>query len=316
MTQETINRLMELKKLLEEGILTQEEVEAEKKKILNTQQAQPVIETMTEQNSPTGTEVENHVTKENATSIPQGNEERLAFDRPKEEPRHTTEGNNPADHKNDKDNAKDDGKLRKWTLALVAVLVVIILIIAGGSMCSGSSSAESYDNEYLHCDSASGNDVVEIAEETTPYEAYEAHEDPSTNDDEFADDPWSRSFTIDGGIYRTCESRTMISLQKESGNLYSGDIVILCGSEEGPDRFDYYYGYLRGSVRGKRDGNQITIVIDGFSTESGSDGDYVNGVLKRGQQILKLTYDGYSYSATAIGNMNSFFDGYGPNVIN
>lgn len=312
MTQETINRLMELKQLLEAGILTPEEVEAEKKKILNPQQVQPVNEPAPEPEQPTEPEEEDVAIEEEAMPIMQDSEGCFIFEQPKVEQQYAPESTNPVDNNQDEDDVEDDDKFRKCMLALIVVLLIIIIIFACASQCKGSSHSESYEDE-VPVDSIDSVAVDDVEDYTT----YTTYEDGSDGDDEFADDPWSRTFTIDGGIYRLCDTRTRLSLQKESGDLYSGDIVILCGEiDEEHDRFWDWKGSITGSVRGKRVGNQITIVIDNFNAQSGSDGDYASGVLKRGQQILKLTYDGYSYSATAIGNMDSFFDGYGPNVIN
>lgn len=307
MTRETINRLMELKQLLEAGILTLEEVEAEKKKILNPQQAHTASELTSEQEPPTEPNVENMAIEEDASPIMQGNEGRFVFEQPKVEQQYAPENTNSVDNNQDEDDAEDDDKLRKCMLALIIVLLIIIIIFACASQCKGSSHSESYEDEV----------PVDTVVDVEDYTTYTTYEDESDGDDEFADDPWSRTFTIDGGIYRLCDTRTRLSLQKESGDLYSGDIVILCGeSDEEHDRFWDWKGSITGSVRGKRVGNQITIVIDNFNAQSGSDGDYASGVLKRGQQILKLTYNGYSYSATAIGNMEEFFSAGGPDVIN
>ena len=72
MTQEQIAKLQELKQLLDAGILTQEEMQVEKAKVLGTQPSQPkegnrIIEDSSkviEEVSPVGTDVDDHLVYE------------------------------------------------------------------------------------------------------------------------------------------------------------------------------------------------------------------------------------------------------------
>lgn len=128
--------------------------------------------------------------------------------------------------------------------------------------------------------------------------------------DVFADDPWSTNFEMDGMKYRTCESRVYLSLNKESANYYFGELRLCCGLEDidNPKNFDLM-GETTFKVKGKQDGNSMTLVIDSYSIDV--DHEFLTEFhdFKPNQQVFRITKDEESFSATALGNMKNFFDG-------
>lgn len=79
MTQETINRLMELKQLYEQGILTKEEMETEKQKILGT--AKPTSEESPQEQPPT---VDSHTVQPEPQEKPDSPTTDIANEEPEE----------------------------------------------------------------------------------------------------------------------------------------------------------------------------------------------------------------------------------------
>ncbi len=281
MTQETINRLMELKQLYEQGILTQEEMENEKQKILGT--AKPASEESPQEQPPS---VDFHTVQ----SEPQEKQESKAADIVNEEPEENEE----------------EGKSEILNIIVVVLAILLLgVIVYTCSHKTSNNNGEEEANDSI-CDEYVDTVCVDYAY------SYD------TADDEFADDPFSRTYTIDGAVYRTCETRTVLSLQKDSGDMYSGTIHLMCGyvdDEYYPERFYDEYGSFEGKVRGKRNGNEMIVVIDSYTVKEGSTSTYPSYVdFNPSQQIFRLTYDGYSFSATALGTMESYFDGSDPEV--
>lgn len=293
MTQETINRLMELKKLLEAGILTPEEVEAEKKKILNPQQAQTASEPTSKQEPPTEPEVENVAIEEDASPIMQGNEQCLVIEQPREEqPSEPTNNPTPTDKQ---------PNIWMW----VAIGLGVVLFIFMLSKCNGSGNND-YDNQYsseVAIDSVSPEYVDEPAEiEVEP-------EITTDTDDEFAYDPWVGGMEIDGFVYRTCNVKCGLFLEKESKGMYSGTITLVLGTQDDElNGFTNEYGGMDGKVRAKLDGNTLVVVLDSYTIKPGSEGNYIAGRVSKGAQIYRITYNGGTYTAKAIGKMEAFHD--------
>ena len=280
MTQETINRLMELKQLYEQGILTQEEMETEKQKILGT--AKPTSEESPQEQPPS---VDSHTVQPEPQEQP---------DSP------TTDIANEESEENE-----EEGKTEILKIIVVVLAILLLGIIV--YTCSHKNSNINGEEE--------ANDSICVTDIDCVDEDYAYSSD--TADDEFADDPFSRTYTIDGGVYRLCETRTILSLQKDSGDMYSGTIHLMCGyvdDEYYPERFYDTHGSIEGKVRGKRNGNEMIVVIDSYTIKEGSDYSLVSRDFKPSQQIFRLTYDGYSFSATALGSMISYFDGSDPEI--
>ena len=129
-----------------------------------------------------------------------------------------------------------------------------------------------------------------------------------SEDDEFAFDAWSGKTMIYGGIYRNCQTLCVFDLEKSEKGMYVGEINLLLGGEDDMGRFSSSNGMLEGKVRGKKDGNSITIVLDEYTIEDPY-GAIAYGELKSGQQIFRLTYENGNYSAKPVGKMEYFFDG-------
>lgn len=293
MDQQTIDKLMELKKLYEAGILTQEEVEVEKKKILNPHQAQPVNEPAPEPEQPTEPEEEDVAIEEEAMPIMQDNEGRFVFEQPKvEQPSEPT--NNPT---------STDKQPNIWMWVAIGLGVVLFIFLL--SKCNGSGNNDYENQPYpeVAIDSVSPEYVDEPAEiEVEP-------EITTTTDDEFAYDPWVGGMEIDGFVYRTCDVRCGLILEKESKGMYSGTISLVLGTQDDElNGFTNEYGWMDGKVRAKLDGNTLVVVLDSYTIKPGSEGNYIAGSVSKGAQIYRITYNGGTYTAKAIGKMEAFHD--------
>ncbi len=271
MTQEQINKLQELKKLFDAGIITQEELQAEKAKILNANDNQSTEESPAKD------------TNEEARK-------------------------EPDDAITSNENTNGDNKVRNIIMmaaaGILAVIIIIVLMKSNGSTPQTSDVNYQYDPDTVMIDEVSSEN----------YDADHSDEDVSnSSDDEFAFDPWSGSFNIRGSIYRTCSTLAYITLTKDGNGMYEGTMDLMLGdaeydldTHEPTGRFYDDQGHLKGQIRAKKDGSMLTIVLDSYSTSKSSE--FFNS-LSGGQQMFRLTYDGNSYSAQAIGEMESFFDG-------
>lgn len=276
MTQEQINKLQELKKLLDAGILTEEEMQTEKAKILGTAKVEQKETTANKESSaPEMTKAEDFI-NDNYTNI-----EPVV----------------------DQTEASGNSNKRNIFLAIVGIAVIGLFVWA---ISSKNEPKETYNDPTY----AQIEDVDDRATPITETNENERNVSDATNtdDDEFAFDPWSGTLRLDGGIYRTCDTRTFLHLQKVSSGMYEGNITILAGSvwDENSDRFDPSWGTLEGKVRAKADGNVLTVVLDAYTTKAGDDGNYYEGINYKGQ-ILRISYAGSSYSAKAIGDMEGLF---------
>lgn len=293
MDQQTIDKLMELKKLYEAGILTQEEVEVEKKKILNPHQAQPVNEPAPEPEQPTEPEEEDVAIEEEAMPIMQDNEGRFVFEQPKVE--------QPSEPTNEPTSTDKQPNIWMW----VAIGLGVVLFIFMLSKCNGSGNND-YDNQYsseVAIDSVSPEYVDEPAEiEVEP-------EITTTTDDEFAYDPWVGKMDLMGYVYRTCETMCNLHIEKQSSGSYSGTITLILGIQDDElNGFTNEYGWLDGKIRCKADGNTLVVVLDSYTVKPGSEGNYLSGEFAKGSQIFRISYNNGKYDATPIGNMESWFE--------
>lgn len=287
MTQEQINKLQELKKLLDAGILTEEEMLAEKAKVLDASNTQSSSETATKPDV-----VNSTASKE---AIVQGTSANALDGTVNETDRNKTEGGQKAIAN------------RKYIiLAAVALLVIGLIIYAASS--SNSPKVTYADTEEI--DVTDMNDTEPLNEEE-PAKA-EAEETLSSTEDEFGLDPWSGSLNIEGDIYRMCSTLAYITLSKTGKGMYSGTMELMLGDKdidldthEPTGRFFDDQGHLTGKIRAKADGQTLTIVLDSYTI--GKPSEFFDD-LSKSQQIFRLTYDGQSYSAQAVGKMQRFFD--------
>ena len=293
MTQEQINKLQELKKLLDAGILTQEEMQAEKAKILGTYQEQPVETTPVTENAPVEEPVDEIA--EEATPLMTDSNGRIIFDEPKPTQQQPT---------TPKSNSGNSGVNTKTILIVLGVLAAIIVVVLLSKKSNSEPTYYSEPDEMVAVDSVTDDS----------YDTYSDTEVISTDDDEFAFDPWIGSVTIDGSMYRTCESRCHLDFKKVSKGEYKGTIVVMLGSTwpDHEERFDPALGYLEGTVRAKSDGNVLTVVMDRYTSRAynpnSDDTNEYFGTDNISGQIFRITYNGESYTATAIGDMEGYFD--------
>lgn len=167
MTQETLNKLMELKQLFEQGILTKEELELEKAKILGTTEHQ---ELENEEQIPIPEDIESEVAEENEEitqptaytypyAMPSMMPAQIQPESPANEHSLTSEYNLIDDEEDNNDHTM------RWIVAIcVAGLLVLLLICY--SQCGGS--ADTPPNESDVCDTAYV-DSVEVYEEESNF---------------------------------------------------------------------------------------------------------------------------------------------------
>lgn len=294
MDQQTIDKLMELKKLYEAGILTQEEVEVEKKKILNPQQVQPENEPAPESEQPTEPEEEDVAIEEEAMPIMQDSEGRFIFEQPKVE--------QPSEPVNEP--TSNDKKSNVWMWVAIVLGVVLLIFMLSKSK---DSSNNDYDNQQYSTVEAVDSVSPEYVDE--PVEIEVEPEVTTDTDDEFAYDPWVGGMEIDGFVYRTCETMCYLTLKKESKDMYSGTINLILGSmDDEIDKFVNEYGWMDGSVKCKVEGNTLIVVLNNYTFRPGRYGDYLTGKFSSGTQLYRITYNGGTYKAKAIGVMEEFHD--------
>lgn len=299
MTQEQIDKLKELKQLLDAGILTQEEMQAEKAKILGHGSVERQKEPEQE---PTVSETVSHEVSEDISddAIPLKTDEygHVVFDHP------------TIEHKDSPSNNGRDTKPKNKTvfivLGIVAVIVIIILLLNG---CPSKPST--YDTPTNNTGAVYDEDSIvvkdDIEEEPSIEEAT-----PTEKDDEFAFDPWSGSMQFDGDIYRLCSTRCILNFEKVSGGLFKGTINLILGDEdeENPVRFHNNHGWLKGNIRAKSYENTLTVVLDNYTMDSGEDYDHIpRGYFTKGEQIFRISYNNNKYDIKPLGKMEDLFDG-------
>ena len=277
MTQEQINKLQELKKLLEAGILTEEEMLAEKAKILGTANVEQKVAT------------ENKV-----SSVPET----------------TTIKDSDTNTEPDADQTAASVNSKRRNIILAVVGIVVVGLVAWAISSKNKSEAIYSEPEYNQIESVDEGPapVMETNENETS-----VSDATTTDDDEFSLDPWIGGMTIEGGMYRTCDSRCCLNFNKTSRGLYTGSIVVMLGSTwpDHPERFDPSLGYLEGNVRAKADGDVLTVVMDRYTSRvynpNTEDTNYFENSNISGQ-IFRITYDNGTYIANAVGDMEGYFD--------
>lgn len=265
MTQEQINKLHELKKLFDAGILTQEEMQTEKAKILGNDIDDSKAENGEDETICSDVEVQNT----NVVDIP------------------STSSN-------------QTGKIFIYSASGIIVLLFIVAILFSRTNKPEETYSEPEYDQIEHVDE--GSAPIMESEESKSDAA-------STDDDEFAYDPWSGTIRMEGLIYRLCTTCASITLHKKSSDMYEGTIYILLGEffDDSRTKFDPNWGSLEGVIRARADGNMLTVVMDSYKTKPGGDGNFCGECNLKGQ-IFRITNSGSSYSAKAVGEMENLFD--------
>lgn len=245
MTSEEINKLKELKRLLDAGILTPEEVQAEKARILGNEPAEAVA---AENEAP-------KVAQETKPKADGGTAE------------------------------EDGGNSKMMIACGIGLLVVVLVGIVIGMRSSSTqvSSGSEYGGYIAPVDSdatvyTDDNDVAE-------YETAETDGSTATDDDEFAYDPWVGTVLLKGGVYRRCDTCVSLSLRKTAKGMYEGSLQVMLGYEMDETKFDPSFGMLTGTVRAKADGDVLTVVLDSYTTKAGDSGDDFTSLSLNGQVL-------------------------------
>ena len=276
MTQEQINKLQELKKLFDAGVLSEEEMLAEKAKILGTANVEQKVAT------------ENKV-----SSVPET----------------TTIKDSDTNTEPDADQTAASVNSKRRNIILAVVGIVVVGLVAWAISSKNKSEAIYSEPEYNQIESVDEGPapVMETNENETS-----VSDATTTDDDEFSLDPWSGSLNIEGDIYRMCSTLAYITLSKTGKGMYSGTMELMLGDKdidldthEPTGRFFDDQGHLTGKIHAKADGQTLTIVLDSYTI--GKPSEFFDD-LSKSQQIFRLTYDGQSYSAQAVGKMQTFFD--------
>lgn len=278
MTQEQIDKLKELKELLDAGILTEEEMKAEKAKILGSKEYQP--NTDSAQNSDATSKETNHIKSQDVNSS-------------------SLNGDLSSDENNDtavKEEIKDSTIFKVLGGLVLLMVVVIIIVISTGKKTEEPMS----ENAELDTISAEQTNIDMSTDYATNNES---------SDDEFAFDPWVGGFGVYGGMYRLADSEASLFFTKVSKDNYKGTITIALGSKNDDLTFDAYHGFLKGTIRAKASGNVLTVVMDTYTDEKKNDGDNYFKDSHLTGQIFRIMYNNGSYSITPIGEMEDYFDG-------
>ena len=281
MTQEQINKLQELKELLNAGIITEDEMQAEKAKILGTASGEKKV-------------IDESVRPTNKTSKP----------------------NEPVKQEDSarKESVTEDEAIGSNKTTRNIILAVACLLTVGAIIFAVSSADKQDDNNIVYDYNETANSSTIDKESVREMETTSSDESSSrdTNNDEFSIDPWSGSLNIEGDIYRMCSTLAYITLSKTGKGMYSGTMELMLGDEdidldthEPTGRFFDDQGHLTGKIRAKADGQTLTIVLDSYTISKPSE---FFEDLSKGQQIFRLSYDGTRYSIQAIGKMQTFFD--------
>ena len=115
---------------------------------------------------------------------------------------------------------------------------------------------------------------------------------------------------IDGAVYRTADTKAMLTLEKNGTDTYKGRLIVLVGSQDMDTyRFVDTHGSLDGKVRAKSSGRELLVTLVESESYAGDETNLFDGVFNGNDQIFKIVYDGSSYTTTAIGKMEYFYDG-------
>lgn len=140
MNKEVLDKLMEIKKLYEAGILTKEEMEAEKNKVLHPK---GILN-----DEPKAEEIE---IAPDAQPLPTDSFGRVVVDEPVRE------------QKQEEISQGNDGRSNKTLLwvALAVIVVLVIVLVAANNKSSNNNDSPSYNEEYVDVDSCITDDSYE-----------------------------------------------------------------------------------------------------------------------------------------------------------
>lgn len=270
MEQSVTDKLMELKRLYEAGILTKEELEDEKRKVLGNAE---------------GTQHNEIVVQESVSaSLPP---------------------------------TEKDNKKGLWIGIGVVVLVLfaIICVVVSNNK-DTTDDYDYYDDTVTDCvsDDEDWEDTDTYEESVdTDDKGIAAVLDIDDDDDLYEIDEWVGTYVITGCIYRLCDSKAILRLERtDRDSYYTGTMSLMLGSEdEDLGRFDAYGGGMYANIKAKKQGDQIVVILDDFTIQSGDYEDHLTHGLRQGQQIFYITQSYGSYSVQAVNKMENIFDGYG-----
>ena len=275
MDQQTIDKLMEIKKLYEAGILTKDEMEDEKNKVLHPE---GVVSEEPKAEEPVSEEIPS-----DATPVMTDSEGRFVLDVPKQEP---TQTNSSSSQQTGKSNGK-----WYWIGGIGIIVLIIVLVLK-------KNSEPTYFNEPV---------TEEVTESTGSPDApttITAEDEPKVEVTETG--AWAGRIVIEGGMYRICMTSAAISLVSDGNNKYHGIIKIHAN--------DGLRGYLEGDITASGSDTELTIHIIEPYVASGDNGNVFDETefykpIQKNSDIFRITKQGNSYSAKPLGNMKDYFDG-------
>ena len=282
----TMDKLMEIKKLYEAGILTKEEMEAEKAKVLYTP------ETTDKQDEPVVEETE---IAPDAQPLPTDTFGHVIFDEPKESVSET-------ENLSESENSPLQEPKRNNGLALIATIILVIFVgfflMFLVKNCD-SDKTHSADDTY---------DVVEAVDTDT----VDTDEEDDTEIEATETGAWDGRTVIEGGMYRNCYTCAFIDLVSDGNNNYHGTIKIQAG--------DGLNGCLEGNITANGSDSELTIhIIEPYVT-SGNNGNVFDEPefykpIQKNSDIFRIIKHGTSYSVQPLGNMSDYFDGIADETI-
>lgn len=280
MDKEVMDKLMEIKKLYEADILTKEEMEREKAKILNPSTSQQSI----------GPKKEKQTEEIAQDAIPLATDAlgHFIFDEPKES---VSEIENPSESENSplQEPKRNNGLARIATIILVIFVGFFLMYLVKN--CDGDKT-HSADDTYDVVEAVDTN-TVDTDEDDTEIEAAETG-------------AWDGRTVIEGGMYRNCYTIAFIDLVSDGNNNYHGTIKIQAG--------DGLNGCLEGDITANGSDTELTIHIIEPYVASGNNGNVFDEPefykpIQKNSDIFRIIKHGTNYSVQPLGNMSDYFDG-------
>lgn len=277
MNQQAIEKLMEIKKLYEAGILTKEEMEAEKNKVLHPE---GIVSEEPKAEEPVSEEIPS-----DAIPVMTDSEGRFVFDAPKQEPKQTNSSSTQQ--------TGNSNNTLYW-IGGIGIFAFIIVLLA---MSGNKNNEPTYYSE----------EAAEIVTDSVSYdEPVTIINDEDTEIEETETGIWAGRIVVDGGMYRNCMTSAAISLVSDGNNRYHGTIKIHAG--EGLN------GYLEGDIIASGSDTELTIHIIEPYVAPGDNGNVFDEPefykpIQKNSDIFRITKQGNSYSAKPLGNMKEYFDG-------